>query len=171
MTQIEVTSNVDEVLRGLARLRKNFRDPALTQAAKEIGRETLREYRRTTTTWHHKPNFQTLTEVRGGDLFQITGTDDEIYRYVDLGTRPHYILPRVSGNKLRFQTGYNAKTRPNSLTSYRGGKFGPVRFADAVLHPGTPPRNFTKLIGAIMSKKSVDIMLKYLDKWRKKKYV
>ncbi len=103
----------------------------------------LKEFKATTRTWKHQPDF---TATGGSDgISQIVGTDDRIYGYVDEGTRPHLIRPR--GRFLRFASGYRAKTSPNTIGSRSGGAFGSTVYARAVRHPGTKPRNFTRIIG------------------------
>jgi len=103
-----------------------------------------REYARTTATWRRKPKFKQLTAL-GANAEVLVGTDDKIYNYVDLGTRPHYILPRRV-RRLRFRTGYAAKTTPGYIGSYPGGAFGDYRYARRVRHPGTKARGFTARI-------------------------
>lgn len=96
----------------------------------------------TVQTWTHKPQF---TIERSGEYERIIATSDEIYGYVDLGTRPHTIRARNAA-QLRFQSGYKAKTSPNVIASRPGGKFGPTVYAREVKHPGTKARGFSKAI-------------------------
>lgn len=106
------------------------------------------EYLKTTATWRHKPRFEVLTDTTAGNLAVLVGTDDDIYKYVDEGTRPHRIVPKSSNpyGRLFFQSGYVAKTTPGVVGSMAGGKFGNVVAATAVNHPGTKKRGFTPLI-------------------------
>lgn len=178
MPTIEVTSNIAEVVRALGKMRQDLRDPALKQAAKEISNATLKEYRRTTATWSHKPKFETLTEVQGGELTQVTGTDDTIYTYVDLGTgkaggwrADDYPIVPHGNYPLKFRAGYKAKTTPGTISSHAGGPFGAVVRARKVMHPGIKARNFSQSIQRYMSNRSAEIILKYIRKWAAKKYV
>jgi hypothetical protein len=112
---------------------------------KEIQRETrsvLREYEITTGTWKRKVKFQ-VTIV--GLATASIGTDNEIYGYVDKGTRPHIIRPKTA-KALRFNTVFRAKTIPNQLRTRAGMSGPPVAHALEVHHPGNEPRNFTKTI-------------------------
>jgi len=114
------------------------------------GRYIEGEFRKTTATWTNKPAFETLTDTTGGNLTVLVGTDNEIYKFVDEGTRPHRIVPKASNRsgRLFFQSGYVAKTTPGIIGSRAGGKFGNVVVARAVNHPGTQARGFTKQIEA-----------------------
>lgn len=105
------------------------------------------DYEVTSQTWKHQPSF-TITSSPGE---RIIGTSDEIYGYVDDGTRPHVIRPRRA-KRLRFSPGGRAKTSPGQIRSGAGRKGSGVVFAKQVNHPGTKARNFSKAIA---------------EKWRK----
>lgn len=119
-------------------------DNALTQSAKAIRVDFLV----TAQSWSHKPGFK----VDKGDYYRDIYTLDEIYSYVNYGTKPHIISSQFGPGfgpgprRLVFQRDYQAKTRPDWLGSRGGGKSGPVVFARQVRHPGTSPRNFAKNI-------------------------
>lgn len=100
----------------------------------------IQDFEQATRTWNHKPGFKI---TRDADSTSV-GTDDEIFGYVDGGTRPHDIRPR--GKRLKFQGGFKAKTTPGSLRSGSGGSSGAFVFAKVVHHPGTKARNFSKLV-------------------------
>lgn len=100
------------------------------------------DYLVTAQTWQHKPRFDITNP---GNYTREIATSDEIYGYVDLGTRPHIIRPR-NASQLRFQSGYKAKTSPNVIASRPGGKFGPTVYTREVKHPGTQARGFSKAI-------------------------
>lgn len=101
----------------------------------------IQDYQSTTRTWKHKPSFRIAHK---GDSVTV-GTDDEIYGYVDKGTRPHTIRPRRA-KVLRFSSGYRAKTTPGSLGSGSGGATGGAVYRRFVQHPGTKARRFTELV-------------------------
>ena len=128
---------------------KKMNIPAVRQAVLEAleaeAQDILADYRQTTATWEHQVEFETIIDITSQEASVLVGTDDPIFRYVDEGTRPHMIFPRRA-RKLRFQTGYSAKTKPGKIGSWPGGKYGPVVFADRVSHPGTKAREFTKAI-------------------------
>lgn len=117
-------------------------DNALTGTAKAI----RVDFNVTTQTWKKRPTFSIL--IRGSSLPEgqrIISTMNEIYAYVNYGTKPHTIRPKYA-NKLAFQSGYTNKTVPNRIASRPGGSFGPTVFANEVKHPGTKARNFDRAI-------------------------
>ena len=105
----------------------------------------LRDLQSTTRTWVHQPKFDVTITQQGGDYSVIAGTDDEIYSYVDAGTKAHEIKPKRS-KYLRFSSGYKAKTRVGIIGSIPGGAFGSDVYSKGVFHPGFPGRKFTETI-------------------------
>ena len=114
-------------------------------ALKDEGRDVVKEYEKTVATWKKKPKFESIVDVSGGDAAVLTGTDSEIYGYVDEGTRPHIIRP-VRASRLRFKSGYKAKTQPRKIGSQAGGAFGDTVYAMQVRHPGSKAREFSPTI-------------------------
>lgn len=105
----------------------------------------LRDLEATVRTWNKKPTFD-VTITRTGDDYSVTaGTDNEIYGYVDGGTKAHAIRPKRS-KYLRFSSGYKAKTRVGIIGSNDGGSSGDDVFSKGVWHPGFPGRKFTETI-------------------------
>lgn len=100
-----------------------------------------RDFELTTYTWDHKVKFTIQQHKRGWKVF----TKDDIYRFVDLGTRPH-IIKAKRAKVLEFQGGYAAKTRPGVIGSTGGGPSGDMQYAKVVHHPGTKARRFTQII-------------------------
>lgn len=101
------------------------------------------DYEKTVSTWNHKPRFYTTR--RGNDWF--IGTKDEIYGYVEMGTKPHTITVKRAKFLRFFAGGFQPKSRVNWIGS------GPGRRASknfvqkkSVQHPGTKARNFSKEI-------------------------
>ena len=115
---------------------------ALEAAANQAADEIEVDFQKTTASWTNKPIFEKLVDL-GPPITVLVGTDDEIYGYVDLGTRPHVIRPKRA-KALRFQSGYVAKTTPGVIGSSAGGPFGDTVFSRGVNHPGTKARNFSK---------------------------
>ena len=111
------------------------------EALDDVSSDVLRDFVETTESWNHKPVFQRRATVDGVEVY----TDDEIFRFVDLGTKPHDIYPR-NAPRLRFQSQYTAKTTPGNIASRSGGKSGPFVFAKKVRHPGFEGRKFTETI-------------------------
>jgi hypothetical protein len=114
------------------------------------------DFESTTGTWKHNVHF---TLGRPSPYERECATNDAIYGYVDGGTKPHLIRPRRA-RRLRFKTGYRAKTTPGVIGSTGGGASGPVVYARAVRHPGTKARKFADAI----AKKAEKMLLAELDK-------
>ena len=123
---------------------KAFRDEML-KAAKSAGKDIKKDFQATTKTWKHKVKFTVISSV-DPNVEVLVGTDDEIYGYVNDGTRPHLIFPKKLGGVLAFPSAYTAKTKPRVIGSTTGGGSGPTVFAGYVEHPGTEAREFDKVI-------------------------
>jgi len=127
---------------------KAFRDAIMKQADR-YGDELLRDFEKTTETWEHDVKFEKLVDYRPRGPEVFVGTDDEIYGYVNDGTRPHPIFP-VRARALRFQWGgkgsYRPKTAPRVIGSKAGGPTGPIVHRPYVQHPGTEARHFDEEI-------------------------
>jgi len=131
---------------------QRFKDPAfkraIQQAAKKAGKEMGKDFEKTTKTWKKKPKFEQIIDV-APNVEVLVGTDNEIYRYVNDGTRPHAIFPKRA-KALSFRWGgkgsYRAKTRPRFIGSMPGGPTGPRVAFPYVQHPGTKAREFDKTI-------------------------
>lgn len=115
---------------------------AIVSAAKSCAAGAKVDFKTTTRTWEHQPEFQA---VQQGDSF-LVGTDDTIYGYVNKGTKPHLILPRRGRRLTWLGTNYRAKTTPGRIGSTRGGNDNTIVWARKVHHPGTEARNFDTAI-------------------------
>lgn len=136
---------------GLARAVAN----ALDGAAKGA----LEDFRVTTATWQHQPDFaiDTPSEDR-----RVVGTDDEIYGYVSGGTKPHIIV--AHGKALVFPGGgFRPKSRPRYIGSNKGSKGGAVIFRPVVHHPGTEARKFDEAIAEKWQKQLPVVMQRAID--------
>ena len=138
---ITIRSNATKVGASFRRLARKF-PGTVDFAIRELGLEAQMLFEKTTATWTHQPTF-TNQRTRQG---YTVGTDDRIYGFVDRGTRAHEIRPRRAGGILRFTGPYHAKTKPNVIASYGGGRGRVAVWARRVMHPGTEPRNFSKII-------------------------
>lgn len=127
----------------------------LLNAFRAEGRMIRKELRQTVRTWNHKVKFEMKVSLRRATAtgFIAVWTDDEIFGYVNDGTRPHImgpITPKPPRRALRIPTGGSRpKTRPGKLTSSRGGAKGPFIYrksTKAFVHPGGRARNFTDVI-------------------------
>lgn len=117
---------------------------ALMNASDDVqstGRDAVRE-------WKNKPEFGE-TVYNGFDaiefLIKPTGNRKavKIFQYVDLGTKRHLIFPKLPGGRLRFRTGYSARTQPVAKYNVGTGQsFGSWVTKASVNHPGSKPRLF-----------------------------
>ena len=105
--------------------------------------EVRTDYEKTIKTWKHKPIF--VIQWNKDRTSAIVGTDNQVYEWVDEGTKPHIIRPK--GNyPLRFNVPFKAKTRVMSINSYSGSNGTTLVAAREVRHPGTKARKFTPVI-------------------------
>lgn len=158
MSDFTITSNINEAQ---AYLRKAFdRYPKAVQTGIERAVKDIRaDLERSTATWQHDVKFDVTTQIQGRNIQTTVGTDDEIFGYVDQGTRPHAIAPKRPGYPLRFQAKYQAKTTPGQIWSKPGGALGPFVRAMSVWHPGTKAR---KILETVLRKHDTSI-LRYIE--------
>lgn len=104
--------------------------------------EALPLFQNTVKTWTHKPTFEPVQTARG---WAVKVDPDLPWRYVDEGTKPHVIEARRVP-LLRFTGPYHAKTKPNVIASYQGGRGKVWVSKRRVQHPGTAARNFRDII-------------------------
>lgn len=134
-----------------SRLREDAMRLALLNGMRRMGTKIKQDFEKTVATWKNKPKFEVLVSLTKPGPTVVVDTNDPIYRYVSEGTKPHVILPKRA-KALAFKGTYTAKTVPGVIESRAGGSGGADVFSQGVLHPGTKPRRFQKLIA---------------DKWRK----
>lgn len=140
-SSVYITSNSTQVSARWRRIARQV-PSALDSGVGELARDALALYQQTTRTWTHQPTFEVQRESTA--RWRVS-TDDEIYGFVDRGTRPH-IIEAKNAPLLRFTGPYHAKTKPNIIASYKGGR-GRVWVAKKrVNHPGAEARNFSKRI-------------------------
>lgn len=123
----------------------------LINEMKAVEKEVKRDFQKTTATWEHKVEFDSAIGLKGPGPEMVVGTGDEIYRYVNDGTRAHAIEAGIYTGKsrakaLRFYSKHRAKTRPRTIASYRGYRGGKVLYRPRVWHPGTKARQFDKVL-------------------------
>jgi len=118
----------------------------LEDEANSIADDIMLDFLLTTGTWEHDVKFEKIVQVGPDSIEILVDTDDEIYGYVNNGTRPHVILPKKEGGVLAFPSAYSAKTTPGIASSHAGGSSGETVFAKGVLHPGTEARKFDEII-------------------------
>lgn len=155
MPEIVVTGFVPKELINIDAVRLE-----LLNAIRAEGREIKKELNKTTSTWNHKVTFEMKVSLRRVEAegYVKVWTTDEIYGYVNDGTRPHMMGPILPVNKkvLKIPTGgVRPKTRPGRLASYKGGARGPYAFAKSTkryMHPGGEARDFTGIVARRIEK-------------------
>ncbi len=99
----------------------------------------------TTRTWRRRPKFLIKKPKFGvRDIYTI----NEIYAYLNYGTRAHRIPKGTGGKRLAFfRTGFRPKTRAGYIGSNKGSRASSnfVR-PKSVRHPGNKPREFDIVI-------------------------
>lgn len=117
---------------------------AIEAAGNESALAVRVDFRVTTQTWQHKPDFKI---VHGSEPEWEISTDDKIYGYVSEGTPPHVILPKNAKRLVFYRTGFRPKSRVGWIGSNKGKKATKdLTFAKKVNHPGIAGRKFSKLI-------------------------
>jgi hypothetical protein len=136
-----------------ARLQEKKMNDALKRELETISKDMLFDFEVTVYTWNKKPKFQRLLSVGPGSVDILVGTDDEIYKYVDEGTKRHFVAPK-NAPALAWQTGYAPKTVAGKMIAQPGGAFGNFAY-DAKGHfvKGIKARKFTKTIQKSWEKK------------------
>lgn len=131
---------------------------ALENALNGVALAVQVDFKVTVQTWEHKVAFPITIPSY---YRRIIATDDEVYGYVNSGTRPHRILPK--GKMLRFRTPFTSKTLPNQIMS-RGGSTGSAEvWSRGVNHPGTTARRFDVAIKQKWDRQFGDIMQRAID--------
>ncbi len=130
----------------------------LTNALNGVAKDIQTDFAVTVQTWQHGVDFPI---EQPSPYRRIVATDDEIYGYVNDGTRPHRIAPH--GKVLVFNTPFRAKTVPNQIMSGPGSAGGAEVFARGVNHPGSKARNFDKLIHDKWDRQFAQIMQRAID--------
>lgn len=104
-----------------------------------------RDFKATVRTWETKPVFTKDVSETGGEYVVTVGTNNQIYDWVDAGTKPHIIRARYAP-MLHFAYGGRPKTRPGIIGSSAGAQGTNWVKVSYVLHPGTLKREFVRTI-------------------------
>ena len=123
----------------------------IARAANEAGKTIKKDFEATTKHWDNKPEFELIVSLEPSPVEVLVSTDDEIYKYVNDGTKPHEIWAgwytgKSEHKSLVFPSAFTAKTKPNSLQTGPGSSGGALVHTPYVEHKGSKPRNFDKLI-------------------------
>ena len=133
------------------RLQEDAMRLALLSAMHAAARVIRQDFAATTANWKHKVKFEHIVSLAQGNIAILVTTDDEIYRYVNEGTKPHEIWAGIYTGKsnkttLFFPSVFTPKTKPGSLVSGAGRKGKRDTHTPYVEHPGTEARNFDEQI-------------------------
>lgn len=142
-----------------------FRE-ALKEAAKPYADGVKRDFEKTYATWSRKSqpalNVDINVNAEGG-VSILVEPQGRIYEMVHEGTRPHVIRIRRA-KVLAFRSPYAPKTVPGRIGSGEGGASGGIIYRRVVNHPGTKPRNFSKIIMQKWRKPFYDSMQRALER-------
>lgn len=117
------------------------------------------DFKVTVQTWTHQPDFQVSAPDAAS---RVVGTDDQIYRYVNDGTKPHLIV--AHGTALAFGgSGFRPKSRPGSIRSNAGSTGRGTIFRKRVHHPGSVARKFDDAIAEKWQAQLPVIMQRAID--------
>ena len=130
---------------------------ALLNPMRKVGTGIKADYEKTVSTWKNKPKFDMQISLSPVPQTEVS-TVDEIYRYVDQGTRPHLIWAGIYTGKsnkkvLAFSGKSTPKTTPGVIGSSGGSRGTVDTFRPYVEHPGGKARNFSKEIEKIWQPK------------------
>lgn len=117
----------------------------IAEEMRKVSEEMVADFQATVESWSNKPTFDVNLSLEGNvPSIEIT-TQDEVYGFVDQGTKAHFVGP-VNAKALAFQTGYTPKTSPGVIGSTAGGASGPIAFSKGHMVSGIKPRKFSEKI-------------------------
>ena len=114
-------------------------------AMRKMGTPIRRDFARTTETWKHKPKFEQSVSLKPPGPTLTVWTENEIYGYVNDGTRGRFIEAK-NVPYLVFKGTFIPKTLPGALSSVPGGSFPPWVSKKKIWNPGIKPRKFDETI-------------------------
>jgi hypothetical protein len=118
----------------------------LKDELQKTSKDILFDFEATAWNWKHKVKFQRLMSIGPNSVDIMVATDDEIYGYVDNGTKSHTIVPKKPGGVLTFRVGGSPKTEPGKMVSGSGSLGTEWRRTKKVTKNKVRPRNFSKKI-------------------------
>ena len=118
--------------------------------ARIVEERTLKEFKKFVKDWKTKPVFESYRRIVNYEAQVVVFTYDPIFKYVDLGTRPHMIRPKSPDGILRFEVD------------------GEVVFSTYAQHPGFKGRNYTKQVKKIMKPIWYKEMKLAIEEWRRR---
>lgn len=93
-------------------------DAAFQQAARDMENDVKDQFEEVTKNWKKRPVWRGYVRVQGTNIYISVGTQDEIFKYVDEGTKAHFIKPvrakvlhwvDPSSGEDRYSMGHNVK--------------------------------------------------------------
>lgn len=133
---------------------------ALTNGLNATAKGVQTDFNVTAQTWQHKPTFAITSPT---PYQREISTSDEVYTFVNDGTKAHDIRPKQPGGRLLFTTPFRAKTVPRQIRSNQGSKGTTPAVAQVVHHPGTTARDFDQVIAQKWDKQFPTIMQRAVD--------
>lgn len=133
---------------------------ALTNALNATAKAVQTDFRVTTATWQHKPDFRITSPTQWS---REVATDDPVYAMLNKGTKAHEIAPKAGG-VLAFSTPFRPKSRARYIGSNVGstGNVSVIR-RTTVHHPGTAPREWSKAIKSKWQRQFAVTMQRSID--------
>ena len=126
----------------------------MKEAATRTGTIVKAQYSRTVRTWRNKPTFTTTTSITNGRISTNTGTDNEIYGYINNGTSVRYAV---------MTPDFVSKTEPRIVNS-RAGAGGFSHFSFQNPRPGIQARQYDVTIAKEQAKNIAKILQEEIDR-------
>lgn len=144
-----ITSDISKTAQRYRTMAKKLPD-ALKAATRDLAENEAKPlFEQTTATWQHEVQFQVIETPRG----HTVQTQDQIYKYIDRGTRVRRAL---------MSKDWKSKTRVNVIGSYSGA--GKVLYISRKLTlPGIEARNFSQIILKRVQAKAADRVRRALN--------
>lgn len=125
---------------------------AVKKALKDTAEDMKDAFKDVVDKWSNKPTFTTELTLSPNYIEAVikpAGKHKKIFKYVDMGTKGPYPIPRIviPGKLLRFRTGYSARTAPVARYNVGSGTAVGAWVSKAqVQHPGIKARQFSEQI-------------------------
>lgn len=117
----------------------------LVDGVEQTNNRSAVKFHSTVATWDDQPTFNKKIVGKTPLADEITGTTktrNQIYDWVNNGTKGPYPIPKAGPGVLVFSEGYAPKTQPGVIASGPGVRFGDTVVTSRVMHPGITPRKF-----------------------------
>jgi hypothetical protein len=100
-------------------LKKEAMVKAINDELQKTSKDILFDFEATAWNWKHKVKFTREVSVGPNSADILVGTDDEIYGYVDQGTKAH-VVEAKHAKMLHYWVGGTPKTQPGVMVSGAG---------------------------------------------------